>query len=186
MPPAYAADTLGSVTVAATERLVLRQFVESDAAAMEHVLCDPEVMRFSNGVAHPQWVPTWIDHRRRDYDRLGFGLWAVERAEDGVVIGYCGLSLFPDIDGSPEIEVGYRLRRNAWGRGHATEAATAVRDLAFGSLGVERLVAIVDPANHASVNVARKVGMTYEKDVMLDGYDHPDHLYVVMRDVDAR
>ncbi len=56
-----------------------------------------------------------------------------------------------------------------------------MRDLAFDGLGIERLVAIVDPENHASVNVARKLGMTYEKDVTLDGYDHPDHLYVVER-----
>lgn len=153
---------------------------------MEHVLCDPEVMRFSSGVADPTWVPTWIEHRRRDYERLGYGLWAVVRVDDKAVLGYCGLSLFPDIDGVPEIEVGYRLRRDAWGRGYATEAALAVRDLAFRSHDVERLVAIVDPANHASVNVARKLGMYYEKDVILEGYDHPDHLYVVEASAAAR
>lgn len=169
------------MSVITTARLTLRRFTPDDAGAMEQVLCDPEVMRFSSGAADPAWVPTWIRHRVDDYDRLEYGLWAVVRTDDRQVLGYCGLSLFPDIDGVPEIEVGYRLRRDAWGHGYATEAALAVRDLGFERLGIERLVAIVDPDNHASVNVARKLGMTYEKDVMLDGYDHPDHLYVVER-----
>ena len=177
--PTPRTDTIRLMIVARTARLVLRHFGAGDAAAMELVLCDPEVMRFSRGVAEPAWVPTWIEQRRSDYESLGYGVWAVVRTDDDEVIGYCGLTLFPDIDGVPEIEVGYRLRRSAWGHGYATEAAMAVRDMAFASYGFERLVAIIDPANHASLNVARKLGMTYEKDVMMDGYDHPDHLYVV-------
>lgn len=167
--------------VIATERLALRWFTGGDAAAMEQVLCDPEVMRFSRGPADPEVIPGWIERRRDDYQRLGYGLWAVVRAEDDRVLGYCGLTLFPDIDGDPEIEVGYRLRRDAWGSGYATEAALAVRDHAFDGLGIERLVAIIDPENHASINVARKLGMVHEKNVMMEGYDHPDRLYVVVR-----
>jgi ribosomal-protein-alanine N-acetyltransferase len=165
--------------VTSSDRLLLRRFVPADAAAMEDVLCDPDVMRFSRGPLDPEVVPAWIEQRRSDYEQLGYGLWAVVGTDDGDVLGYCGLTLFPDIDGASEIEVGYRLRRDAWGRGYATEAALAVRDLALGPLGVERLVAIIDPTNHASLNVARKLGMAYEKEVLMDGYDHPDHLYVL-------
>jgi RimJ/RimL family protein N-acetyltransferase len=95
------------------------------------------------------------------------------------VIGYCGLFAFPDINGRPEIEIGYRLERAAWGNGYATEAACAVRDYAFAILQIPRLIALIDPANVASIRVAEKIGMRYEQEVLLPGYTHPDHVYVV-------
>ncbi|MDQ2691068.1 MAG: GNAT family N-acetyltransferase, partial [Chloroflexota bacterium] len=95
--------------------------------------------------------------------------------------GYCGLFYFPDVGGKPEVEIGYRLRRSAWGKGFATEAACAVRDFAFNSLGMQRLIALIDPDNIASIRVAEKLGMQYEKDIMLPGYTHPDRIYAVSR-----
>jgi ribosomal-protein-alanine N-acetyltransferase len=95
------------------------------------------------------------------------------------VIGYCGLFFFPDVGGQPEIEIGYRFARSAWGQGYATEAALAVRDYAFTTLGIKRLIAMVDPSNVASIRVVEKTGMHYEKDVMFEGYSHPDHVYVI-------
>jgi hypothetical protein len=95
------------------------------------------------------------------------------------VIGYCGLFYFPDIDGQPEIEIGYRLARSAWGHGYATEAALSVRDFAVTTLGIKRLIAMIDPSNLASIRVAEKLGMRYEKEVMLEGYTHPDHIYAM-------
>jgi RimJ/RimL family protein N-acetyltransferase len=77
------------------------------------------------------------------------------------------------------VEIGYRLRRSSWGNGYATEAARAVRDYAFTVRGRKRLIALIDPSNAASLRVAEKIGMHYEKDVLLKGYDHPDHVYVV-------
>jgi len=62
-------------------------------------------------------------------------------------IGYCGLTLFPDIDGTAEIEIGYRLIRKFWGYGFATEATSAVRDYAFSELKLTRLVALIEPSN---------------------------------------
>ena len=96
-------------------------------------------------------------------------------------MGYCGLFFFPDIDGQAEVEIGYRLARAVWGKGYATEAAQAVRNFAFTTLDIKRLIAMIDPSNIASIRVAKKIGMHYEKDVMFEGYDHPDHVYVVTR-----
>ena len=113
------------------------------------------------------------------YRPLGYGPYAVvERARDQT-IGYCGLFLFPDIDGVAEIEIGYRLARASWGRGFASEAARAVVAYAFEALRLPRLIALIDPANTASLRVASKIGMRYEKDAMLPGYTHPDHLYAL-------
>jgi RimJ/RimL family protein N-acetyltransferase len=71
--------------------------------------------------------------------------------------------------------------RSAWGRGYATEAARAVRDFAFGDLGMQRLIAIIDPSNIASIRVAEKIGMHHDAEVMLEGYTHPDHVYIIAR-----
>ena len=101
-------------------------------------------------------------------------------------MGYCGLQHFPDIDGQSEVEIAYRLIRRFWGQGFATEAVCAVRDFAFDSLKLSRLIAMIDPHNGASIRVAEKAEMIHEKDVMFEGYNHPDRVYVVERQVAER
>lgn len=170
--------------VVTTERLFLRHFHILDREPMFHVFGDAEVMRFSEGVQTKEWVQAWLqtclEHYYRDW---GFGPYAVIEHNSQEVIGYCGLFFFPDVNGQPEVELGYRLRRSAWGQGYATEAARAARDFAFDALGIPRLIATIDPANLASIRVAEKIGMRYESDVMLEGYDHPDHVYVTTPEV---
>jgi [ribosomal protein S5]-alanine N-acetyltransferase len=166
-----------------TERLFLRHFHILDAEAMQRVFGDPEVMRFGNGIQTKEWVDAWLlTCLERYYQTWGFGPYAVVEKHNQEVIGYCGLFYFPDINGRPEVEIGYRLQRAAWGQGYATEAALAVRDFAFDTLGMKRLIAIIDPSNTASVHVAEKIGMHYEAEVMLESYTHPDRVYVVTRD----
>jgi [ribosomal protein S5]-alanine N-acetyltransferase len=143
------------------------------------VFCDAAVMRFGEGVQTPDWVRNWAATRDAEcYTPWGFGTWAVTRHTDGAVLGYCGLVLFPDLDGRAEVEIGYRLAREHWGQGYATEAALAVRDFARERLALTRLVALIDPGNIASVAVARKLGMHHERNVMMPGYTHPDQLWV--------
>jgi len=162
-----------------TERLLLRHFQTTDDEPMYRVFCDPEVMRFSDGVKSKEWVQGWLQTCLERYEAWGFGPYAIVEQRNQVVIGYCGLFFFPDLDGQPETEIGYRLAGSAWGQGYATEAAKAVRDFAFETLSVKRLIAMIDPSNVASIRVAEKIGMHYQKDVMLEGYDHPDHVYVI-------
>src|SRR6266496_2461950 len=165
-----------------TERLFIRHFHILDLDSMVHVFVDPEVMRFGDGVQTKEWVETWLRTcLERYYQEWGFGPYAVVEKESHSVIGYCGLFFFSDVNGKPEVEVGYRLRRSEWRQGFATEAVQAVRDYAFNTLGLKRLIAIIDPANTASIRVAEKIGMKYEQDVMFEGYDHPDHAYAITR-----
>ena len=165
-----------------TERLLLRHFHILDAEAMYHIFGDPEVMRFGDGVQTKEWVQSWLQTCLERYHQTwGFGPYAVVEKRNQDVIGYCGLFYFPDVAGQPAVEIGYRLARSAWGQGYATEAASAVRDVAFTTLGIKQLIAIIDPSNGASIHVAEKIGMHYEKEVMFGDYTHPDHVYVISR-----
>jgi RimJ/RimL family protein N-acetyltransferase len=162
-----------------TGRLFLRQFQTTDREPMYRIFCDADVMRFSEGVKTKEWVHDWLETCLEHYQTWGFGPYAVVEQSSQNVIGYCGLFFFPDLDGQAEVEIGYRLARSAWDQGYATEAACAVRDYAFTTMGMKRLIAMIDPSNLASIRVAEKIGMKYEKDVTLKGYSHPDHIYMI-------
>lgn len=157
------------MTIAETERLLLRTFGLADLDELAPIMADPEVMRFSvRGPWSRDRTLQFVRGCMEDYseDRWGFGLWAVVHKPDGRLIGYCGLSRFDDIDGAPEVEAGYRLSCEYWGRGLATEAARAVRDYAFEHLRLTRLISMVDPENTASIRVAEKAGMKLEKQIV--------------------
>jgi RimJ/RimL family protein N-acetyltransferase len=156
--------------IAEAERVLLRPFHVADLDAMAGVFGDPDVMRFGPGPQTRDWVQRWLRGCLEDYyQKWGFGLWAVVHKSDHRVIGFCGLTRFDDIDGRPEIELGYRLARASWGHGLATEAARAARDHAFAVLTLPRLVAVIDPRNAASIRVAEKCGLRHEKDVTFRG-----------------
>jgi RimJ/RimL family protein N-acetyltransferase len=164
--------------IAESQRLFLRHFHVADLDAMAEVFGDPEVMRFGPGPQSRDWIQQWLRGCLEDYyQKWGFGLWAVVHKPAGRALGFCGLTRFDDIDGQVEIEIGYRLARAFWGRGLATEAARAVRDYALGVLALPRLVAIIDPCNRASIRVAQKCGLRYEKDVIFR--ENVRKLYVV-------
>lgn len=164
--------------IADAQRLFLRCFHVADLDAMMEVFGDAEVMHFGPGPQSREWVQEWLRGCLEDYYRKwGFGLWAVVHKPDLRVIGFCGLTRFDDIDNQVEIEIGYRLARTYWGRGLATEAATATRDYAFGVLALPRLVALIDPRNGPSIRVADKTGPRYEKEVLFRG--NLRHLYAI-------
>ena len=166
-----------------TERLILRRLTASDHEALESLFGNAEVMKSSvDGPLNSEEVATWLSDQIELYKSSnGIEILAVISEATSELIGYCGLTLYPDIDGVPEIEIGYRLVRKFWGSGYATEAAIAIRDYAFTDLRVDRLVALIEPVNKRSIRVAEKLGMEYEKDVMLDDYDYPDHLYAIRK-----
>ena len=168
--------------VAETERLTLRHASPDDAIAMRSVFCDPEVMQHGDGLQTDDWIRLWITRVNCNYNERGYGLWIITQSFDTLAIGYCGLTWFPNINGRPEVEVGYRLARAYWGRGYATEAAMSVRNLAFSHHDLDRLIAVIEPDNSRSIRVAEKLGMKYDGEVLLDGYDHSDSVYACQRE----
>ncbi len=100
----------------------------------------------------------------------GFGVWAVEEPGDGRIIGQCGLNTL-DAIGSDDVEILWALARAWWGRGLATEAATATLGYAFDTVRLSRVVALAHPCNAASRRVMEKLRLTYEKTLRVSGVD---------------
>jgi len=147
-----------------TSRLILREFRRDDADALELVISDPETMRYYPAPYDRAGVEQWIERNLRRYAECGFGLWGMVLKSSGELIGDCGLTP-QNVDGTDEIEIGYHVRRDLWGRGLATEAALACRDYGFARLRVKRLISLIRPENLPSRRVAEKNGMTVWKEI---------------------
>jgi [ribosomal protein S5]-alanine N-acetyltransferase len=163
--------------IAQTDRLFLRHFHIADGDALDRVFGDPEVMHFGSKIQSPDWVRNkFLPGCLEDYHRKwGFGLYAVVQKNSGQVLGFCGLTHFADVAGKPEIEIGYRLARAHWGLGFATEAAGTVREYAFQTLSLPRVISIIHPQNQRSIRVAQKIGMRFEKEITF--HNNPAHIY---------
>ena len=166
-----------------TERLVLRAPVPEDAEALAPMYADPEVMRYVGDGRTLTKAETELSVRSiiERWEVDGFGLFTTLRKDDGVVIGRVGILIWnsetwepttrAQASGPTEVEVGYTLGRDFWGKGYATEAAGAVRDFALNGLGAERVIALIIHGNTASENVARKHGLEHERDIKLGRRD---------------
>jgi [ribosomal protein S5]-alanine N-acetyltransferase len=142
-----------------TPRLTLREIDPiGDAAAFVDLNSDPEVMRYTGDVpfASEAAARTFFLERLQHYALAGMGRWVVELKNTGELLGWCGLKRDED---SGEVDLGYRFFRHHWGHGYATEASRVCLDYGFGPLALERIIAHIDPANNASLGVARKLGM---------------------------
>jgi ribosomal-protein-alanine N-acetyltransferase len=145
-----------------TKRLYLRPFQPGDLDVLAALCANPDVMRYvGHGVRTRKETETGLHRMMAHWQAHGFGMWKLVEKETGAFVGRAGLI---HLDSTPEIEVGYVLDCPFWGRGLATEAARASLQFGFDPLGLERIVAIARPENHASQRVMQKLGMTYEKD----------------------
>lgn len=154
-----------------TERLVLRGWRDEDRAPFADLNADPRVGEFLGRMrdrsASDELVGSIADH----WARRGYGLWAVERAEDGAFLGFTGLST-PTFEArfTPAVEVGWRLAHHAWGHGYATEAAQAALAFGFDALGLDEIVSFTAVLNARSRRVMERLGMTHDP---TDDFDHP-------------
>jgi [ribosomal protein S5]-alanine N-acetyltransferase len=165
-----------------TPRLLLREFRDDDADALALILSDAETMRYYPAPLDRAGVQEWITRNQRRYAEYGHGLWAMILRSSGELIGDCGITA-QDVDGAREVEIGYHVRRDLWGKGLATEAAHACCDWGFAHLPVERIISLIRPENLPSRRVAEKNGMTVWKEVVWRGLPH---LVYAIRRKDAR
>ncbi|MFD9123469.1 GNAT family N-acetyltransferase [Kitasatospora sp. NPDC059571] len=176
-----------------TERLALRRFTADDADLLIELDSDPAVMRYLTGgrptapeVVRERHLPNIL----AGYEKWGgdLGLFAAHTKDDGAFIGW--FILRPEPEGSrDDVELGYRLRQAAWGRGHATEGARALLGKAFTELGVRTVWAETMSVNHASRNIMEKLDMMLTDTVpvpsdmqMIDGAEHGGVRYEITRD----
>lgn len=173
-----------------TERLVLRRFTEDDVDNLVELDSDPDVMRFINGGR-----PTPRQEIERDvlpaflgyYERFArYGFWAAVEKATGRFIGWFhfrpAAAAHPD-----EVELGYRLRKSAWGQGYATEGSRALIHKGFAELGVKRVVASTMVVNVASRRVMEKAGLRFVRTFhqpwpdYIEGEEEGDVEYALLR-----
>jgi RimJ/RimL family protein N-acetyltransferase len=145
-----------------TDRLRLRAWRTADREPFAAMNADPEVMRhIGSGVLGPGESDALRARLQDEWAARGHGLWAVERADDGAFLGFCGLTVpawgGPGVRG--RLEVGWRLRRDAWGHGYATEAGRAALGVAWDALGAAAAIALIHPGNARSLGVAERLAM---------------------------
>lgn len=152
-----------------TSRLVLRDWKEEDLPVFARLNSDERVMEyFLNPLSHEE-TRSFYNRIREEFATCGFGLYAVERKEDGLFIGYVGLHRVSfDVDFAPAVEIGWRLLPEVWNRGYATEAALACLDYAKNQLQMKELCSFTSLSNKRSERVMQKIGMRRVKE-----FNHP-------------
>ena len=145
-----------------TERLIVRELVETDKQALHRILSDPVVMEHYPVVADWDVTELWYTKIRERYEKFGRSFFAIELKSDGEMIGICGV-LDQLVEEEPFLEVGYLFAQNWWHKGYASEAAQACRDIAFTDHNADHVISIIDPANTPSIRVAERNGMVYER-----------------------
>ncbi len=167
-----------------TERLVLRRWREADREPYVAMMLDPQVSDWLGGPFTAEEALARIERNEAALAQHGYGRMAMERREDGRLIGYCGLMPIADdlpFDGG--FEVGWSLARTGWGQGYASEAARAVFADGFTRLGVSEILAFTGEKNLRSQAVAGRLGMVRQPQRDFDhpglAQDHPLRRHVV-------
>jgi RimJ/RimL family protein N-acetyltransferase len=152
-----------------TNRLLLRTFTEGDAALIYQLNRDPDVIRYTHDpikdLAHASEILEEVIIPQ--YVLYNHGRWAVHVRSTLEFLGWCGLKYRSGLN---EIDLGYRFKKEGWGKGYATEAAWATIQYGFEKIGLQRIVARAEIDNIGSWKVLEKCGMTYIGDGEVDGY----------------
>jgi RimJ/RimL family protein N-acetyltransferase len=172
-----------------TERLRLRQWIESDREPFSRLNADPRVMEFFPSILDRAASDLMIDRIQTLIAERGWGLWAVESKQDKQLIGYVGLQILTaNLPFSPGVEIGWRLAFEYWGKGYATEAAHAALKVGFDRLELSEIVSFTAIHNHRSSAVMERLGMirdaeTFEHPSIPAGYSLCEHcLYRLSRE----
>ena len=161
----------GGGPILTTARLRLRQWREEDLAPFAALNADPQVMEFFPKILTRAESDVVAGRIRDHFARHGFGLWAVEAPGAADFVGFVGLAV-PSFEAhfTPCVEIGWRLAREHWGHGYATEAATAALAFGFGDRALEEIVSFTVPANIPSRRVMGRLGM---RRLPADDFEHP-------------
>lgn len=152
-----------------TERLIIRPFKLEDIEPSYEMNLDSEVSKYTGdgGVVSIKEIERRItENVFGDYEKYGFGRFAVELKENGQFIGFSGLKYLDDMN---EVDLGYRFMRQYWGKGIATESCKACLDYGLNQLNLKKIIAMVLPDNAASIRVLEKLNFLFDKEIIEDG-----------------
>ena len=152
-----------------TKRLGLRRWIESDIQPFAQMNQDGAVMKYFPGILTEDETYEMEKRINLHFDKNSFGLFAVEEKLTGRFIGFTGFAI-PTFDSffTPCIEIGWRYIKEVWGRGYATEAATACLQYGFNTLQFDAIFSFTAAVNINSEKVMKRIGMKY-----LGGFYHP-------------
>ena len=154
-----------------TERLLLRQWRAADRVPWAALNADPEVMEHFPATLDRAASDAFVDKAAHAIEGRGWGFWAVERSANGAFVGMVGMvPVTFDAPFVPAVEVGWRLAREHWGQGYATEAATAAVDFGFGELDLDEIVSFTVRGNRRSRAVMERLGFAH---VPAGDFRHP-------------
>ena len=146
-----------------TERLILREYTRDDFDALFEIVSDPETMQHYPAPFDEQRTKEWIAWNLENYERYGFGLWAVVLKGSGEFMGDCGITI-QNIDNEMLPEIGYHIHKKYWRRGFAKEAARAVRDWVFQNTQYDTIYSYMKYTNVGSYSTAIANGMKKVKE----------------------
>lgn len=154
-----------------TQRLLLRRWQAGDLEPFAALNADPQVMEYMLAPLDRGQSDGFAQRIEEGFERHGFGLWALEVPGVTGFAGFVGLSV-PAFEAhfTPCVEVGWRLAREHWGRGYASEAGAAALDHAFGEAGLAEVVSFTTTANARSIRVMERLGMRRDP---AEDFDHP-------------
>lgn len=165
------------IILATSDRLYLREFNGADIDSFYQLMSCPQVMKYSiTGPMSRVLCQETLQKIIAGYKAKGFDKWAVCERESDKFVGCCGVMEIL-VDNKGEHEIGYRLLRQEWGKGYGTEAASLVKNFATHLIQTDSFISIIEPDNKASIRVAEKNMMTFEKNTVL--WDIPVRIYRV-------
>lgn len=156
------------VTITNTSRLIIRELSENDLLELNKIYAQPDVKKYVEDIDNDLNIEIEKQkaYIKNVYSFYGYGLWGIYHKETNRLIGRCGIQN-KMIQGKEEIELGYLLSKDYCGNGFASESAKAVIDYAFHTLQFKRVVAVIDRANHSSIKVAERIGMSKENTIII-------------------
>ena len=159
-----------------TERLILRRPTDADLDELAAMNADPEVMRYiGRGVTRTrEETAAGLARVHAEWEAQGRGMFALELCASGRFVGWVALTepaFLPEI--LPAVEIGWRLAREHWGQGYATEAPRQALRFGFDDCGLDRVVSIRHVDNRASQRVMEKLGLRPERQTVVPATDQP-------------
>jgi ribosomal-protein-alanine N-acetyltransferase len=160
-----------------TERLKMRPITWDDFEWLYEMRRDPEVSRYLGGVPSREKLETRTKFHINCHETLGIGMCVMTYKPDDRLIGFSGLQ---PLEVANEIEVGYSIIKDYWGMGLGSEACKGWLDYGFNQYGLDRIIAVADPANTGSTGIMKKNGMKYERNIL--AYDSDCALYGISKE----